>query len=116
VNEQIKINWQPTSELGANRRRGACGTAHGFRGDWRLVPGRDVGCQYCTWLQLLCAAPQHAGLSPDVSDFRLCCRTYTCGCLPALLYWSMLLNQRKTVTKSTTGRISFEKGTCNTPN
>ena len=58
-------------------------------GHWFLIVIVTFGCQYCVWLQMLCAAPQHAGLSPDVSDFRLCCRTYTCGRLPAFLYWNM---------------------------
>ena len=58
-------------------------------GHWFLIVIVTFGCQYCSWLQLLCAAPQHAGLSPDVSDFRLCCRTYTCGWLPGFLYWNM---------------------------
>ena len=58
-------------------------------GHWFLIIIVNLGCQYCDWLQLLCAAPQHVGLSPNVSDFRLCTRTYTCGWLPAFLYWNM---------------------------
>lgn len=58
-------------------------------GHWFLIVVVTFGCQYCDWLQLLCAAPQHAGLSPDVADFRLCTRTYTCGPFPAFLYWNM---------------------------
>ncbi len=26
---------------------------------------------------------------PDVPDYRLCCRTYTCSWFPAFLYWNM---------------------------
>jgi len=26
---------------------------------------------------------------PNVPDFRLCCRTYTCGWLAAFLYWNL---------------------------
>jgi fatty acid desaturase len=48
-----------------------------------------LGCQYCSWLQLLCAIPQHVGLTPNVADFRICCRTYTCGPLLSFLYWNM---------------------------
>ena len=33
--------------------------------------------------------PQNYGLSPDVDDFRLCCRTYTCSWLPGFYYWNM---------------------------
>jgi fatty acid desaturase len=28
-------------------------------------------------------------MTPDVPDFRLCCRTYTCSWFPAFLYWNM---------------------------
>jgi fatty acid desaturase len=58
-------------------------------GHWFLIIIVNLGCFYCDWLQLLCAAPQHVGLSANVSDFRLCTRTYTCGWLPAFLYWNM---------------------------
>lgn len=58
-------------------------------GHWFLIFIVTLGCQYCSWLQILCAAPQHVGLSPNVADFRLCCRTYTCSWLPAFLYWNM---------------------------
>ena len=58
-------------------------------GHWFLIIIVTLGCQYCSWLQMLCAMPQHIGLTPNTSDFRLCCRTYTCGWLPAFLYWNM---------------------------
>ena len=58
-------------------------------GNWILIVIVTFGCQYSGWLQTLCGAPQHAGMTPDVPDFRLCCRTYTCGWLPAFLYWNM---------------------------
>jgi len=58
-------------------------------GNWILILIVTFGCQYCGWLQFLCGAPQHCGLTPDVPDFRLCCRTYTCSWLPAFLYWNM---------------------------
>jgi fatty acid desaturase len=58
-------------------------------GNWILLLIVTFGCQYCNWLQLLCGAPQHAGMTPDVPDFRLCCRTYTCSWFPAFLYWNM---------------------------
>jgi fatty acid desaturase len=58
-------------------------------GHWFLIILVTFGCQYCDWLQLLCAAPQHIGLSPNVSDFRLCTRTYTCGWFLGFLYWNM---------------------------
>jgi fatty acid desaturase len=58
-------------------------------GHWFLIVVVTFGCQYCDWLQLLCAAPQHIGLSSNVSDFRLCTRTYTCGRFVGFLYWNM---------------------------
>ena len=58
-------------------------------GHWILIVIVTFGCQYSSWLQVLCGAPQHAGMTPDVPDFRLCCRTYTCSGLPAFLYWNM---------------------------
>jgi len=58
-------------------------------GHWFLIIVVTLGCQYCNWLSVLCTTPQHIGLSPNVSDFRLCTRTYTCSWLPAFLYWNM---------------------------
>ena len=58
-------------------------------GNWILLLIVTFGCHYCTWLQLLCGAPQHTGMTPDVPDFRLCCRTFTCSWFPAFLYWNM---------------------------
>ena len=48
----------------------------------------NFGAFYCFWLALLCGLPQHIGLSPNVPDFRLCCRTYTCGPFIGFLYWN----------------------------
>lgn len=58
-------------------------------GHWFLVIIITFGCQYSNWLAIICSYPQHVGMSPNVSDFRLCTRTYTCGWLPAFLYWNM---------------------------
>lgn len=58
-------------------------------GHWFLLIVVNFGCLGCRWLTLLCGAPQHVGLSPNVSDFRLCTRTYTCSWFPAFLYWNM---------------------------
>jgi len=60
-----------------------------FTGQWFLIVVFTLGCHYCDWLQMLCGAPQHVGLSPNVSDFSLCLRTDTCSGFPALLYWNM---------------------------
>lgn len=58
-------------------------------GHWFLVVIVNFGCLYANWLGVLTGVPQHIGLSPDTPDFRLCCRTYTCGWLPGFLYWNM---------------------------
>jgi fatty acid desaturase len=58
-------------------------------GHWFLIVIVTFGCRYCDWLVMLCGFPQHVGLSPNVSDFRLNTRTYTCGWLPGFLYWNM---------------------------
>ena len=58
-------------------------------GHWFLIVVFNFGTFYSGWLGMLCGTPQHIGLSPNVPDFRLCCRTYTCGWLPAFLYWNM---------------------------
>ncbi|MEO6054161.1 MAG: fatty acid desaturase [Chthoniobacterales bacterium] len=58
-------------------------------GHWFLIVIFTFGCFYAGWLTTLCAAPQHIGMTPNVPDFRLCCRTYTCNWFPAFLYWNM---------------------------
>ena len=58
-------------------------------GHWFLIIIVNLGCFYCGWLTGLCGTPQHIGLSPNVPDFRLCCRTYTCNWFPGFLYWNM---------------------------
>ena len=44
---------------------------------------------YGGWLQNLCNNTQHIGLQDDVSDFRLCCRTFTTTPVLQFLYWHM---------------------------
>ena len=58
-------------------------------GNWILVLIINFGCLFSPWLCFLCNWPQHLGLVPDVADFRLCCRTFTCGPLIGFLYWNM---------------------------
>ena len=58
-------------------------------GHWFLIFIVNLGTQYCGWLGFLMGTPQHYGLSPNVSDHRLSCRTFTCSRLPAFLYWNM---------------------------
>lgn len=58
-------------------------------GHWFLIFVFNFGTQYCGGLGFLCGTPQHYGMSPDVPDHRLSCRTYTCSWFPAFLYWNM---------------------------
>ena len=58
-------------------------------GHWFLIVIFTFGCHYCNGFKLACAATQHLGLASNVSDFRLCTRTYTCSWFPAFLYWNM---------------------------
>jgi fatty acid desaturase len=58
-------------------------------GQWFLIILVNLGTQYCGWLGFLCGSPQHFGMSPEVPDHRLSCRTFTCSWLPAFLYWNM---------------------------
>ena len=58
-------------------------------GHWFLVVLFTFGTSYCHWLGFLCGTPQHYGMAPNVPDFRLCTRTYTCSLLPAFFYWNM---------------------------
>jgi fatty acid desaturase len=58
-------------------------------GHWFLILVFDFGGFYCNWLALLCGMPQHIGMSPDVPDFRLNSRTYSCSWFSAFLYWNM---------------------------
>ncbi len=78
-------NWARTVVLG----QAGLAVLFAATGHWFLIVIVNLGCHYCDWLQLLCAAPQHIGLSPNVPDFRLCTRTYTCSWFPAFLYWNM---------------------------
>ena len=58
-------------------------------GYWFLIVIFTFGSIYSGWLIVACASPQHIGLSPNVPDFRLCCRTYTCNRFLGFLYWNM---------------------------
>jgi len=58
-------------------------------GHWFLIVIFTIGAHYCGWLGFLCGTPQHYGMSPNVPDHRVCCRTYTCSRLTAFLYWNM---------------------------
>jgi fatty acid desaturase len=56
-----------------------------------LLPVLTTFCinGYGGWLQSLCNHTQHIGLQDDVSDFRLCTRTFTLNPFVQFLYWHM---------------------------
>lgn len=56
---------------------------------WLLPVLVTFGHFYGGWLQSLCNGTQHVGLQDDVSDFRLCCRTFTVNPVVQFLYWHM---------------------------
>jgi fatty acid desaturase len=58
-------------------------------GHWFLIVIVTFGCQYSAWLLSLCGLPQHICMAPNVPDFRLCARTYTCSPFIGFLYWNM---------------------------
>jgi len=58
-------------------------------GHWFLIPLVNFAGFYAGWGTMVVGVPQHIGLSSNVADHRLCCRTYTCGWLPGFLYWNM---------------------------
>ncbi len=58
-------------------------------GHWYLILIVTLGCHISGWFEALCGIPQHIGLQPNVNDFRLCCRTYTCSKFTGFCYWNM---------------------------
>ena len=93
-----KVLGEPNSKLRQEHRRWARIVVYGHlalailfvaTGNWILIPIFTFGCYYSSWMATLCGTPQHIGMTPDVPDFRLSCRTYTCGWFPAFLYWNM---------------------------
>ena len=57
---------------------------------WWMVPLMFSLPNFCgAWLFFLCNNTQHIGLQDNVSDFRLCCRTFTLSPAIEFLYWRM---------------------------
>jgi fatty acid desaturase len=57
---------------------------------WWLVPVVvSLTPFYGGWLFFLCNNTQHVGLQDNVTDFRLCCRTFTLNPVVRFLYWQM---------------------------
>jgi fatty acid desaturase len=60
-----------------------------YTGQWFLIVIFTLAPFYAQWLNILCASTQHAGMQPDVSDYRLCCRTVILNPFLAFLYCNM---------------------------
>ncbi|HEY9013568.1 MAG TPA: fatty acid desaturase, partial [Gemmatimonadales bacterium] len=58
-------------------------------GWWPLILVFTLAPFYGGLLQWLCNNTQHAGLQDNVSDFRLCTRTFTVNPFVQFLYWHM---------------------------
>ncbi len=58
-------------------------------GAWFLIPLVSFGWMFAGWLAMLVGFPQHAGLSPNVNDFRLSCRTFMLNPIARFFYWNM---------------------------
>ncbi|MAG16973.1 MAG: fatty acid desaturase [Phycisphaerae bacterium] len=56
---------------------------------WMLPIVMTFARFYGMWLFLLCNNTQHMGLSDNVPDFRLCCRTIILNPFTRFLYWHM---------------------------
>lgn len=56
---------------------------------WMLPVLTTLAPFYGGWLFFLCNNTQHNGLQDHVSDFRLCCRTFTVNPVVQFLYWHM---------------------------
>ena len=56
---------------------------------WWIVPLLFLPNFCGAWLFLFCNNTQHIGLQDNVSDFRLCCRTFTLNPAIRFLYWQM---------------------------
>jgi fatty acid desaturase len=60
-----------------------------YFGWWLLPVLTTFSPLYGSWLFFLCNNTQHIGLQDNVSDFRLCCRTFTVNPVVQFLYWHM---------------------------
>ena len=60
-----------------------------YFGIWLVPVLITLAPAYGGWLLFLCNTTQHVGLTDNVPDFRLCCRTITLNPLVQFLYWHM---------------------------
>ena len=56
---------------------------------WILIVIFTFGSMYASWLAWLTSHPQHLGMQPDVTDFRLCTRSVKVNRFIAFLHWNM---------------------------
>ena len=86
-------NWARTLLVG----HGVLALAFILTGHWFLIVVFTIGTHYCGWLGMLCGRPQHYGLNPDIPDFRMNTRTFTCSWLPAFYYWNMQVRRERRI-------------------
>jgi len=60
-----------------------------YYGQWILLVIVTFGSTYASLLPWLTSHPQHAGLQPDVNDFRRCCRSVAVPAAVHFLHWNM---------------------------
>jgi fatty acid desaturase len=60
-----------------------------LKGWWMIPVVVTLAPFYGAWLFFLCNSTQHIGMQDHVSDFRLCCRTFTTNPVFQFLYWHM---------------------------
>ncbi len=60
-----------------------------YFGLWLVPVLITLAPAYGGWLLFLCNTTQHVGLTDNVPDFRLCCRTIILSPLVQFLYWHM---------------------------
>jgi fatty acid desaturase len=60
-----------------------------YFGQWFIVILFTLAPFYAQWLNVLCGWTQHAGMQPNVPDYRLCCRTVKMNPFLAFLYCNM---------------------------
>jgi fatty acid desaturase len=63
--------------------------AGALTGTWQLIVLITLAPFYGRWLEFLFNETQHVGLQDNVSDFRLCARTFTVNPVMRFLYWHM---------------------------
>ena len=82
---RVPVRWARTLLIGHT----AIIVASLSTGQW-IIPVLTCGSHvYGSWLFFLCNNTQHVGLKDNVSDFRLCCRTFTLNPALRFLYWQM---------------------------